>query len=88
MVSLLALPSGALVVSQFQDPVPSRPAFRFECSNLLLAVLKCLRQNLVVSRGSVEISRESVEVRRESVEVSRESVEVSRESVEVSTESQ
>ena len=29
---LLAPPSGALVVSQFQDPVPT---YRFGCSNLL-----------------------------------------------------
>ena len=38
LLLLLAPPSGALVVSQFQDPVqsihPSHPTFRFGCSNL------------------------------------------------------
>ena len=33
--NLLAPPSGALVVSQFQDPIQSRPTFSFGCSNLL-----------------------------------------------------
>ena len=33
--SLLAPPSGALVVSQFQDPIQSSPTYRFGCSNLL-----------------------------------------------------
>ena len=32
---------GALVVSQFHDPVQSTTASRFECSNLLPTVIKC-----------------------------------------------
>ena len=59
----IAPPSGALVVGQFQDPVPS-VTHRFGCSNLLYAVFKCPKLNLAVSRGSVEVSRESGKVSR------------------------
>ena len=44
---LLAPPSGALVVSQFQDPVQSSPsstAFRFGCSSLLPIMIECPNQ--------------------------------------------
>ena len=56
----LAPPSGALVVSHFQDPVQST-AFRIDCSKLLPTVI----------RESVEVSRESVEFSREALEVSK-----------------
>ena len=66
---LLAPPSGALVISQFQDTVQSRPVHRI--LHLLPTVIKCPRLNLEVSRESVEVSGDSVEVSGESVDVSR-----------------
>ena len=75
-----ALPSAALVVSQFQDP--AQP-IRHLGLVLLPPMIKCPRLNLAVSRESIKVSRESVEVSRESVQARRESVEVRGEAVEV-----
>ena len=65
---MLAPPSGALVVGQFQDPaVPSSPPPH-------LASIEASRESAEVNIESVEVNIESVEVGRESVECGRESV--------------
>ena len=100
LLLLLAPLSGALVVSQFQDPaipsrpIPSHPTFRFECSKLLPTVIEGpnqIWQSVEVSGDSVEVSGESLELSRgsvESVDFSKQSLEVSRELVDVSRESE